>query len=348
MPEGEASWVDVLARVARAWRDPDHPARAEAVERTLAAPNRFTEEAVAFAVNQRMHALTHEAVAGWMKPATGPPRTVGVLHAGSEPLEGLEALLAVVLAGHRYRGVVAAASPGLLPAFVAEVRAAAPELPARFVPDDVLWDEAEALIAYGDESRQEQVRAACRLHGLPSGRCLCVPSGFAVAVLDGQETAAERERLAEDVLLYEGLSPRNVALVWAPRDLSPDPYLEAFALFRSVFPPHPGTPGALQMQKALLEAFGVPHAYGEGPSFLVSKGAPEVQSPGHLRWSEYDRLDDVRRWVAAHRAVLTGVVARPAVRRALPPDLPVVPPGEMHRPALDDLGAAIRSFLATL
>src|SRR5690625_7069703 len=62
------------------------------------------------------------------------------------------------------------------------------------------------------------------------------------------------------------------------------------AAFRGVFPAHEKTPGSLKMHQAMLAAVEHPHAYGEGLEFLVSKGPPEVQIPGHVRWSEYDDL----------------------------------------------------------
>ena len=52
--------VDVAAR----WREPDHPPREEAVAETLEAPNRWTEEALDYALNRWMQRLTLEALTG--------------------------------------------------------------------------------------------------------------------------------------------------------------------------------------------------------------------------------------------------------------------------------------------
>src|SRR5690625_7578985 len=62
-----------LARVAERWRDPDYEPRAAAVEETLAAPNRFTEEAVAFAVNQQKALVTPDAPDSWLGDAAESP-----------------------------------------------------------------------------------------------------------------------------------------------------------------------------------------------------------------------------------------------------------------------------------
>ena len=154
-------------------------------------------------------------------------------------------------------------------------------------------------------------------------------------MIDGHESAEERERLAEDVLLHEGYGERRIALIWVPSGLEPDPYLEAFAHFRAVFPAHPATPGRLKMQQAFLDATGTPNAYGDGLEFLMSKGTPDVQPPGHVRWSEYEDFGTVERWLEAHTADLRHLAARTSVLRHLTTPLSAKPLGEAHRPGLD-------------
>ena len=343
--------IGAVARVAEAWQDPAHPPRAEAAEQTLHAPNRFTEEALAFAVNQQMSLLSPEAMAAWMAGRRAvAPCVVGVLNAGNIPMVGLQDFLAVVLMGHRYLGTVSSKSPVLLPAFVAALRQELPSLPARFAAIDDVWAQAEALIATGSEETRAWVEAQSTLHGIPAARCLLRGHRYAVAVIDGHETETERDGLAEDALLHEGLGCRNLAVVFAPKNLKPDPYLESFAAFRGVFPPHPDTPGALSMQQAFLEALDLPHAYGDGLEFLLSKGEPDVQGPAHLRWVEYDDIREVGGWLSRHQSDLQLVAARPALAAHLPPTLSLDSPGEAQRPPLDwhPDGIDTVAFLASL
>ncbi len=331
----QAYIMEAVAEASLAWQDPEHPARQKAVAKSLAAPNRFTEEALAFAINQQMHLLTPEAQTEWLggRWATT-PRIVGVLSAGNVPLADLQDFLAVVLMGHRYYGVVSSKSPHLLRAFAEEVRRHVPALPASFGTVEQMFAEANAVIATGNDETRAWAEAESEAHGIPSERRLLRGHRYAAAILDGQETEDERENLAEDVLLHEGLGCRNVALIWAPRGLSPDPYFEALAHFRSVFPAHPETPGALKMQQAFLEAVDLPHAYGEGMEFLVSRGEPEAKGPGHIRWSEYDDMAVALAWLHAHRDELQLIAVRSALAERLPTDLPVEPLGFAQRPAL--------------
>lgn len=327
--------VAAIARVAADWRDPKHVLRQESVLRTLEAGNRFTEEALAFAINQQMAQITEEGLVSWITGRrTNNPCQVGVLNAGNIPLVGLQDFLAVVLTGHHYFGTRSTRSPVLLPAFVDAVRGRAGGLEARFAPATEVWQAADAVVATGSNSTLSWVKGEARSHGIAASRCLLRGDRYGVAVLDGHETQTDRDNLAEDAFLHEGLGCRSIAMIWAPKELNPDPYLESFAAFRGVFPAHAETPGALSMQKAFLDALSLPHAYGEGLEFLLSKGAPEPQGPCHVRWVEYDSLGEVEAFLAAHTHALQLVAARPALRETLPAVLPLVALGEAQRPPL--------------
>jgi len=334
--EQQTAMIGAIVAAGRAWRDPAYPARVEAVRRTLEARNRFTDAALTFAVNQQMHLLTRKALERWGSGHwASRPVTVGVLNAGNVPLAGLQDLLAVLLTGHRYFGTTSSKSPFLLPAFAEEIVRTLKEAPVQFGPVEALWSQAEAVIATGGDETRAWAIEQCEALAIPPDHCLLRGHRFAVAVIDGKERTQERDNLAEDALLHEGYGCRNVALIWAPEGTSPDPYLEAFAVFRSVFPPHPRTPGTLKMQQAFLKAVDLPHAYGEGLEFLLSKGPPEVQRPGHIRWVEYADLEDVCSWLKAHENALQFVAARPALAAQLPDHLPLTSPGEAQRPPLD-------------
>lgn len=329
--------IVALAAAADRWTDPDAPERQAAVEATLEAPNAFTAEALAFAIDQQMAELTEAKLTQWLAGRDAPhPCAVGVLTAGNVPLAGLQDLVAVCLAGHAYLGSTSSKSPALLPAFAATLADAEPRLSVRFAEATAVIAEADALIATGTDETRAAVEERWRAGGGDPSRALLRGHRVSVAVLDGQETEDERDGLAEDTLLHEGFGCRNVALIWAPEGLDPDPYFAAMASFRAVFPAHDSTPGRLTMQQALLEATDQPHAFAEGLSFLLSKGAPEVQPPGHIRWAEYRAISEVAAWLEDHRSHLQLVVARDGLQQRLGGvPVPVVAPGAAQRPALD-------------
>ncbi len=319
--------TEALVTVANRWRNPEHPPRAEAVEQTLNAPNRYTEEALAFALNAVMQQIVEEGLSPVEKPPEE-PLTIGVLPYAGWPMSGLADMLRVVRYGHRFLGVPHEADPALLPAFVEEVRSLDPAFPAVFVERmETLLTHTHAVIGTveDEEALQEWVERL-REQGFP--HYLRMP-GIAVAILSGKEDVETRGALAEDLLLYEGQSHRNVRIIWAPEELTPDPYLDILAQFRGWFPAHPDTDGALALARAFLEALDVPRAY--GPGFLISKGKPEVQQPGHIRWATYRSPEEVQRWLRTHAEEVDIVVADADTLSFRPEAEVVLRPGEVHR-----------------
>ena len=76
--------AEAIATVATRWLDPAYPQRRAVVEDTLVLENRFTEEAVAFAINQQMSLLTRDALLAWIAGRQVKEwKAVGVLNAGN-------------------------------------------------------------------------------------------------------------------------------------------------------------------------------------------------------------------------------------------------------------------------
>jgi len=296
-----------------------------------------------------MQSLTETALTRWLGDAARPSgRTIGVLHGEAGPLDGFRLALAVWGGAEAYVGSLPTASPRLVAAFAEELRDEAPDLDLQFGEEEEVLDRADWLLARPSSAGEAAaLRSRCDERGIPPGRRLVQPPIVSVGLLDGHETDDERERLAEDMLLFDGTGRRRLAVVWAPRDLAPDPYLESMARFRGAYPVHPDTPGTLQMQQAFLDAQDEPHAYAEGLEFLVSRGEPAPQKAGHIRWSEYDDLADGVAWGEGHAGRVYALIARAPLHDQISTDLPLRRPGGVHVPPLNDpAGTAIVEALA--
>lgn len=308
---------DVIAVCARAWMDIDHPARVDAVDATMDVDgHRFTEEAVAFAVNRTMHVLQDmDGLRTWRTGLSGlgEGRTLAVLNPGHIPFAEIQDLVAALLAGFSWRGTVSKRSPWLLPAFLDDLMhtfEGSALMDAAVGDFDDVVTGADLLIASGTDATMDEVAARARGVGLGREHCWLRGHRFSVAILDGVESQDELLCAAEDMLLHEGQGCRSAAIVFAPETLSPDGLLEAMATFRGTFPVHPRTSGSLVMQKGFLAALDLPHAWGDGPSFLLSRGEAEEQGPGHVRWVPYEHPDAVSAWVSAHRGSLQSIYVR--------------------------------------
>ncbi len=338
-----------LLELARRWREPSWPERQEVVAQILATSDFLTEEAAAFALNQQMHVLTEPALRRFVERLPLPSdRRVLLWHTDRAPLAGWQEALLLWLSEHRGTLVLAEPAATLVKALLKRLAVETVQLETELHLKACL-EEADALMAVGDEVVHQEVQAAMAQVRRPPERVRLLPARYGVAVLDGQETPDELEGLAVDALLFEGFGIRSVRLLWAPESLQPDRLLEALAHFRGVFPAHPATPGRLKMPWAWLKAAGIPHAYGEGLEFLLSKGAPEVQTPGHLRWVPYRSLAEVPAWLRTHASEISTVVARSELLQQLPPLPGRTAPGQAHRPPFPDpVGTAIGALYELL
>ncbi|MFP4228954.1 MAG: hypothetical protein ACLFTE_09020 [Salinivenus sp.] len=340
--------LNALANVAARWRDPEYGPRAHAVDATLEAPNRWTEEALAHVLNRRMQSITVDALDTWLGPAGGGrPRTVAVGFGAAGPLDGFRMALAAWGLGHSTIGVVPEASPALIPAFAEDLEREEPALEAQFAGWDDALSAGDCVMARPEGSDEhERIRKACDRHEIPTSQRLLQGPVYSVGWVDGHETDDERERLAEDMLLLDGTGRRRLAILWAPAGLAPDAYLESMAHFRGLYPAHDDTPGTLQMQQAFLEAQDQSHAYAEDLQFLVSRGEPSPQSSAHIRWVEYDDREEMERWLSDHAEEVYALIARQHIHDQVDPDCRLRTPSGVHVPSLrDPEGQAIREFL---
>ncbi len=324
-----------LSQAAHIWSDPSQPHRREAVQATLTASNSFTKEAMEYAIDQQMSEVTEFALKKWIgKRRSKHVCQVGVINAGNVPFVGLQDLLAVLICGHSYVGVLSSKCPYLLPAFVQTVRDQGEDVAVSFVDRNTIWEQVHAVMATGSDATIAQISSLAAERQISTPKCLFRSNRYGIAILDGHETDDDLDDLAMDALLHEGMGCRNVALIFAPIGLEPDRCLKHFAHVRGVFPTHPTTPGRLEMQRAYLAALKQPHAYGDGLEFLISKGPAEVQVPGHVRWVEYKNLDELTRLVEAIRSEVQCVVAHKKLSAILPDAWGIQSFGTTQKPAL--------------
>jgi hypothetical protein len=342
------TYIDAVAQVAAHWADPDHPPRADAAETIVAASDRLTEPALTFALNQFMDALEPDRLATWLDGAGAASGAVGVVVDDPVPTETLRVALAAWGSGYRVFGRRDAPGVVLAQAVAAELEEHGVSPSLQTGDEEQLFAETDAVVALPNTETLDAVQARRDAPETPAD-WLLIPPTYSVAVIDGKETEEAREALAEDILLYEGQHRRSVAIVWAPQDLHPDPYLEAMAQFRGIVPAHASTPGALEMPKAFLEAQDAPHAYADGLQFLLSRDDPEPQPGAHIRWAEYDRVDAVSAWTHDQEARIHALVARSGLHGTFDSPAPWALPGTVHRPVVpDDDDQTVAAFLQAL
>ncbi len=198
----------------------------------------FTETEVRCAAQGLAAMLEPVALATWLAgyPALRQarrPRTVGLIMAGNIPFVGFHDLLCVLLCGHRARVKVSSEDAGLTPALIALLAHFSEDLAQNVQLVDGPLGAVDAVIATGSNNT-----ARYFAHYFGQVPHIIRKGRTSVAVLDGTETQAELEGLADDVFRYFGLGCRSVGKVFLPQRFELDRLFNAFFPWKDIIQHH--------------------------------------------------------------------------------------------------------------
>lgn len=192
----------------------------------------FVEEFVNLAANNIcQHFLQADKLAAWAAlykiPAkNASPKTVGIVMAGNIPLVGFHDFLCGFITGHKLIIKPSSKDLVLTQHVLNKLVEWAPELSEYLVFAERLAG-CDAYIATGSNNSGRYFDYYFR--NFPS---IIRKNRTSVAVLNGSETAAELELLADDLLLYFGLGCRNVSKLYVPKGYDFIPLLEALNKYK--------------------------------------------------------------------------------------------------------------------
>ena len=148
-------------------------------------------------------------------------RTVGVVMAGNIPLVGFHDLLCVFISGHKARIKLSSKDAVLMPYLIDKIHQADSRTVTLIQTEDRI-SGCDAYIATGSDNsaRYFEQYFSAYPHIIRRNRT-------SVAILDGYETEAELNLLADDIQQYFGLGCRNVTQVFVPEGYDFTPLLNA-------------------------------------------------------------------------------------------------------------------------
>jgi len=149
-------------------------------------------------------------------------KNVGLVMAGNIPLVGFHDFLSVFVSGHRQTIKPSSKDDVLLKHIVAKMTEWGPAT-KDLVSFAELLKGCDAYIATGSNNSARYFEQYFSKYPNIIRR-----NRSSVAVLDGKETEAQLEKLADDIHLYFGLGCRNVTLIYVPRDYDFVPLLKCF------------------------------------------------------------------------------------------------------------------------
>jgi len=188
----------------------------------------FTPAFIDLATHQIAHAFLQPGnLADWTKQYQVPaentaPKNVGIVMAGNIPLVGCHDFLCTFISGHRQTIKTSSKDEVLIKHLVQQLHNWDPATKELITFGDMLKG-CDAYIATGsnNSSRYFEYYFNKYPHIIRRNRT-------SVAILTGQETSPQLEKLADDVYLYFGLGCRNVTKIYVPKDYDFVPLLEVF------------------------------------------------------------------------------------------------------------------------
>lgn len=183
----------------------------------------FTQDNLKFCLEQWGKILTEENLKNWVNnySETQNPKNVGIIMAGNIPLVGFHDLISVLLSGHNAI-VKTSSKDDVLMTFVINYLLEFETLKNAIQKVEKLQNH-DAVIATGSNNTARYFEYYFKEipHIIRKNRT-------SVAVLNGNETAEELEKLAEDIFRYFGLGCRNVTKLYLPKGFNTDLLFEAF------------------------------------------------------------------------------------------------------------------------
>jgi len=186
----------------------------------------FTPEFINIAAeNIARHFLNRQKLLDWTssyKIETLHPKKIGIVMAGNIPLVGFHDLLCVFISGHKAIIKPSSKDEVLIKHLVHKLGEWDIEVNEQVIFAEMLKG-CDAYIATGSNNSARYFEYYFRKY--PS---IIRRNRTSVAVLDGNETEEELERLADDVHLYFGMGCRNVTKIFVPKDYDFIPLLSVF------------------------------------------------------------------------------------------------------------------------
>ena len=193
----------------------------------------FTKLSIEQAIDAWANELTEENLTEWMSryPQFKEPdvaKQVAVIMAGNIPLVGFHDLLTILISGHTAVVKMSSDDNALLPVLIDALIALAPDLEERIRVVDRI-ENPEAVIATGSNNSARYFEAYFGKypHIIRKNRT-------SVAVLTGNETDDDLQRLGDDLFTYFGLGCRNVSKLFVPHDYDLDNIFGAIVGFAEV------------------------------------------------------------------------------------------------------------------
>lgn len=247
----------------------------------------FTADNLNYCFKQWSEELTEEKITKWLADYNffGEPKTVGIIMAGNIPLVGLHDLISVILSGHNAMVKTSSKDDVLMTAVIDFLKSQNDDLKNSISKVEKL-ENYQAVIATGSNNTARYFEFYFK--DIPH---IIRKNRTGVAVLDGNESEGNLNKLADDIFRYFGLGCRNVTHLFLPQNYNTDLLFEAFYGWKDIIN-HPKYANNYDYNRAiyLMEK----QAFLDN-NFVMLRKADEFHSPiSVINYSFYDNLTQLK------------------------------------------------------
>ncbi|MEE9349576.1 MAG: acyl-CoA reductase [Flavobacteriaceae bacterium] len=192
----------------------------------------FTDDNVLFAIESWAKLLTTANLTNWTSNYTidvKNPKTIAVIMAGNIPLVGFHDFLTVLISGHHLLAKQSSNDKHLLPLLAKYLEHVEPHFKGKIIFTNKELSKFDAVIATGSNNTARYFEYYFGKH--PN---IIRQNRNAVAVITGQESKEDLEKLGDDIFRYFGLGCRNVSKIFIPKEYKFEPFFGAMFKFRDI------------------------------------------------------------------------------------------------------------------
>ncbi len=231
-------------------------------------------------------------------------KKVMVIMAGNIPLVGFHDFLSTIITGHHFMGKLSSRDNILFPLIKDWIIDFDPGWEEYIQLSTKPFPDIDALIATGSNNTAKFIER--RYSGKPK---IIRHNRNSLAILSGEESEQELERLSQDILWYYGLGCRNTSLLFIPEDYELNNFIKILEEFNTELPKPYINNLRYQRSKALMHKIDIVDA---GKILLIPN--PGLNSPlACLYIRRYSNPDEIHSFRNENQDNIQCVVGKPEI-----------------------------------